>query len=192
MSFKARPGLARAGVGGRDGGGGGGAGDARDRSDPFAQLESSHQRLQEYLHDLLAAARSLADDPGNGEARNTVVEVSAFIDRAVARHERDEEESLFPRLSGVVALTPRLAALCIEHREHEQLHDELRMLAGLCERVLTLPEAARLADVTLALTEAYSRHIEAEELEIFPAARATLGADAIAAVAAEMQARRGR
>ena len=91
------------------------------RRDPFEMLERCHRRLEETLESLRTPTRQTLD------------EALAFIDRAVKRHETDEEQSLFPRLSRVPQLAGLLDRLTVQHREQTALVDQLR----------TLMEAAR-------------------------------------------------
>ena len=149
--------------------------------DPFRMLEKSHRRLQENLALLREASAAL---PG-AEAVEMLREISEFIDRTVVRHKKDEEESLFPRIRDDGDLAPILAELEAEHRAHEALHAELR---GLLEA----PDADQVRDLSRRLDEAYERHVEIEEGRVFPAARALLDEDALAAMTEEMRARRGK
>jgi iron-sulfur cluster repair protein YtfE (RIC family) len=173
MSFKPRP--------------------ARDRSNPFAMLEQSHARLREQLGALIKAAQMLdrhGDDP---TARNEVVEISAFFDRSVTRHEQDEEQSLFPRLRENFRLRRVLESLEADHRLHERLHSELGELAAACARGALKPSrAATLSKLASSLDVAYADHIEIEESQLFPAARAALDPATLGAIASEFQSRRGR
>ena len=152
--------------------------------DPIHQLERSHRRLEEAC-DALAVASTAHDI-------ETASDVCAFFARQGRRHEEDEESSLFPRLEAagpsaeVRGLLERLSA---DHREHEALVRRLEdALAGRLEGDLWA-EVARIADL---VTRAYRAHIEQEEKVLFPAARALLGPDALAAMQGEMDARRGR
>ena len=123
---------------------------------------------------------------------DAIRDVAAFFTRAVRRHEEDEESSLFPRLRGVAELEPLLERLAVEHREHLALHARLEPLIATLDR--TPDDAAaieELAQVAEALVSAYRSHVDAEERTLFPAARAGLDADALAAIAREMQDRRG-
>ena len=147
-------------------------------------LEKSHRRLQENLDLLREAATALG--AGEEGARDTLREVSEFIERTVVRHEKDEEESLFPRIREDGDLAPVLAELEREHREHEALHAELRELAS------GTPEAAAVQDLSRRLDQAYERHVEVEEGRVFPAARGLLSDADLAAMASEMQGRRGK
>src|SRR5690606_1400459 len=142
-----------------------------------------HARLRENLELLRDAVANLP----SARAAEAVREVADFVARTVPRHERDEELSLFPRLAGAAELAPLCAELEREHRAHEGLHAELAALA----RAEPL-DADRLASLSTRLDDAYARHVEVEETRVFPAARAALGAADLAAMADEMQARRGR
>lgn len=155
--------------------------DKQGPRDPFKMLEKSHRRLQEHLEALREAAAALPDP----SAVQTLREVSEFLDRSVTRHEKDEEESLFPRIRGDGDLAPVLAELEAEHRAHEVLHAELRALTEA-------PTAEAAQDLSRRLDEAYERHVEIEEGRVFPAARAMLDEADLAALAEEMQARRGK
>ncbi len=165
----------------------------RDRTDPFAMLERSHERMQEHLAILLTAAANLNDDPADATACAQVVEVSTYIDRAVTRHEQDEEQSLFPRLRNLPQLATLLDSLDVEHRAHEKLHEQLHVIAAACGRsALDHSAVAELSDLAVTLSQLYASHIEVEELELFPAARRALTPAETAQIADEMQARRGR
>lgn len=160
-----------------------GRNDGEGPKDPFQMLEKSHQRLLENLALLRDAVTQLPEP----EALETVREVAEFVSRTVARHERDEEQSLFPRIRADGDLAPLVAELEAEHRAHELLHHELFELAESDP-----PDARRLQDLSRRLDVAYERHVELEEGRVFPAARAVLTDADLSAMADEMQARRGR
>jgi hemerythrin-like domain-containing protein len=145
------------------------------RRDPFEMLERCHRRLEETL-DLLRTP-----------TRQTLDEALAFIDRAVKRHEDDEEQSLFPRLQRVPQLAGLLDRLTVQHRDQTALISELRSLMDAAQ-----PDDAALAGVVARLDAAYREHITLEERELFPAAKAALDADDLGGMASEMDARRGR
>jgi hemerythrin-like domain-containing protein len=145
------------------------------RRDPFEMLERCHRRLEETLTLLQAPTRQALD------------EALAFIDRAVKRHEDDEEKSLFPRLSRVPQLAGLLDRLTVQHRDQTALVDELRALLAAAQ-----PDDAALSDVVARLDAAYRAHIAVEERELFPAAKSALDADDLGGMASEMDARRGR
>ena len=145
------------------------------RRDPFEMLERCHRRLEETLAELAPPTRQALD------------EALHFIDRSMQRHENDEEQSLFPRLAGLTALAPLLDRLTAQHRAQSALVEELRAQLSAADG-----DDARVADVVARLGAAYRAHIAVEERELFPAARAALSADDVAAMGAEMDARRGR
>jgi iron-sulfur cluster repair protein YtfE (RIC family) len=150
--------------------------------DPFEQLEASHRRLEERLAELGAAATAPAGG-GREAALGTVEAVLDYFDRSVTRHEADEEQSLFPRLRAHPELAATLDMLEREHREHERLHADLRE---------GYQDPCYLAELAGKLATAYRAHILEEERILFPAARRLLTEADLAAMAAEMEARRGR
>lgn len=150
--------------------------------DPFEQLESSHRRLEERLAELGAAATTPAGS-GRDAALGVVEAVLDYFDRSVQRHEADEEKSLFPRLRAHPELTATLEMLECEHREHERLHADLRE---------GYQDPGYLAELARKLATAYRAHILEEERVLFPAARRLLKEADLLAIAAEMEARRGR
>jgi hemerythrin-like domain-containing protein len=137
------------------------------RRDPFEMLERCHRRLEEEL-------QALVIEP----APDVAARVLEFIDRALKRHEDDEEKSLFPRLPSL----PLVAELEAQHKEQQKLIEQLR----------AAHDEIAIQVAAMALQTAYARHIVAEEQQLFPAAKAALDDDARAAMSDEMQARRGR
>jgi hemerythrin-like domain-containing protein len=132
------------------------------RRDPFEKLDRCHRRLEEALD-------ALARDPS---AREDVID---FLGHQMKRHDEDEERSLFPRLAGVPALADVIAKLEAQHVEQRALSERL----------------AQGEDVTTALIDAYRTHIDIEDRVLFPAARKALRPEDLAAIAEEMEARRG-
>jgi hemerythrin-like domain-containing protein len=139
-------------------------GDRSDETDPFARLERTHRRIEERLAALEAGEADAAD-------------VIEWLDRSAARHHDDEERSLFPRLAADAAFATILAALGDEHRALD---------------AATRALAASPADPTLAarLNDLYRAHIDREERELFPRARAALTAVVIEEIGREMIGRR--
>ena len=171
------------------GGGGDGSG---GRKSALAMLDNSHRKLEQNLAELRRAAVAIAGGTGTEAEHDTVRDVVGFLERSVTRHEADEELSLFPRLRGAGSIDPVLDTLADEHLEHRRLH---RRLHEIVEAWLDAPATddhnQHLLRVVIELEDAYRRHIELEEREMFPAARA-LPADQLAEIEDEMQARRGR
>ena len=164
-----------------------------DDRDPFARLENTHRRIEERLATLERAASEL-DGVERMGALGDVYDVVRFFARAAARHHEDEEASLFPRLARVTELAPLLTSLEAEHRAHDAAYTELAALVDAFPSDVG-PERAdevRLAALARRLSEIYRAHIDREERELFPAARRALDAATCAAMADEMQARRGQ
>ena len=61
-------------------------------------LERSHRRLEERLADLTRAAGDIVRERAEAGAIEQVDAVLDYLERSAARHETDEEESLFLRL----------------------------------------------------------------------------------------------
>jgi hemerythrin-like domain-containing protein len=143
--------------------------------DPFERLTNTHRRIEERLAELEHAA---------GQADlSTMADVLGFFDRAGARHHEDEERSLFPRLRGDAHIAPLLTALEAEHREHDDARAALQ--AAHAEGAHAVgPAVERFCSL-------YRAHIEREEKELFPAARAALDDGAKREMAKEMEDRRG-
>lgn len=153
----------------------------RDESiDPFSQLERCHRRLEEACDALDRAVPS--------RDLETVADVAAFLGRQIRRHEDDEDASLFPRLAAKADLADPIARLKEEHEAQGRLRDRLEdALGGRVDD--PWKEIAAVADE---LIRSYRAHIALEEGTVFPAARAALGPDDLAAMQTEMNARRGR
>lgn len=158
----------------------------RPERDPFEQLVRSHRRLEETLLDLRAA---LAKGPGS--LAPALADASSFFERNGRRHEEDEERSLFPRLTDPAekAIADELAA---EHAAHERLIERLAKLADRAGQEGDDAVIAEARDVCRDLEHVYHAHIALEEGVLFPRARLRLGAEALAEMGREMQARRGR
>ncbi len=163
--------------------------DRSEETDPFARLERTHRRLEERLAVLEQAAADLLDPARRDGALADVDDVMAWLDRAGVRHHDDEEQSLFPRLASVASLQTIVAALEAEHRALDAAtHAVDALLGGQIDdagarEIIAL--AAKLGDV-------YRAHLDREELELFPAARAALAPAVQEEIGREMIARRPR
>lgn len=149
--------------------------------DAVSMLDRSHRRLEQRLAELTAAAARYRSD-ADADALDAAREVRDFLQKAAARHERDEERSVFPRLTGAGDL---IAALSDEHRLHEQA------IAALAAALVPPVDAAALVSCATRLERMYRDHLDREEAELMPRVR-DLDEAALDAIYAEMQARRGR
>jgi hemerythrin-like domain-containing protein len=103
-----------------------------------------------------------------------------YFDDAGANHHRDEEQDLFPALRRAVDTTraPALEALIARVlQEHAALFARWSSVRAKLARIAGGEAAAFDAGEAEAFAEAYRRHVELEEKELFPLARETLGAE---------------
>jgi hemerythrin-like domain-containing protein len=152
------------------------------RESVLERLRSCHRRIEERLAELTEATRSRQT---GGAAIDRVEEVIGFADRSIARHEDDEEQSLFPRAKSVEAARPIIERLKNEHRAQNALWDRLRHAWHASAR-------GEIESIARELAESYARHLEVEERELFPALETTLPAEAWTEIDREMEGRRDR
>lgn len=169
--------------------------------DPFGLLKACHRKLEARLDALAAVAARLAGgEAGAPEALAEALGAAiAQFDGPGRWHLADEEESVLPRL---LALDPEagtlVASLAPDHAAIEAGWAELRpVLAGLRD-ALTQRQAAdpalvvRMQGLLPPFTALHHRHHQLEEAQVMPRAREALDAAALAAIGAEMRARRPR
>jgi 3-hydroxyisobutyrate dehydrogenase len=139
------------------------------------QLSRCHMRTNEML-------------AGVESGDTTLTDLVMFFDRNVARHEKDEEESVMPRLPAAQKeLRDQIAA---EHRQHEAL---INQLGALGERAGRGEDVSKdLARVTQELKYVYHAHMALEDAVLFPAAARGIDPETWKAIAGEVDARRGR
>jgi hemerythrin-like domain-containing protein len=161
------------------------------RDDGLDMMERSHRRLEERMVELQRAAEAIVRERADAGQLAQVDEVIAFLERSAARHESDEEESLFPRLRGHAELVSLMSDLAHEHDQHRQLVAQLRALrSGWPPGGPDAGDGAALAIAVSELARAYRIHIEREERELLPFARDRLTADDRAQLGLEMERRR--
>jgi hemerythrin-like domain-containing protein len=164
---------------------------------PLGLLSDCHRRIEHFLKVLVTVAdvrRGAALLPAD---RRILEAALHYFRTAAPRHSADEEQSLFPRLRrstdpAAVAALERLDALEADHREAEDHHDAVDVLARrwMEEGTLGPGDARSLREHLVALERLYRRHIAVEDHELFPAAGRLLTPVEIAAVGREMAARR--
>ncbi|MGD0529654.1 MAG: hemerythrin domain-containing protein [Polyangiaceae bacterium] len=151
----------------------------RQRRHPLDRLARSHERLREQLAALSELGRAAEID------LEGLADIAAWFSGPSARHEADEEESLFPRLRGAAIddeLRVLLERLAEQHHVHARLEAELASARTVAE----------VASVAAKMDEAYRAHMDLEEQRLFPTARAILTESDFEAISTEMEARRGR
>jgi iron-sulfur cluster repair protein YtfE (RIC family) len=161
--------------------------------DPFAVMQALHVRLEQRAALLARLAGHVLQHGSDEDARATAGHVMRCFDEDCPMHHDDEEEDLFPLLR---AATPAgeqarveilIAALIAQHRDMHAAFDAVRpQLAAVAD--------GRLAVIDPGLVDALHtlcvEHVELEESELFPFARAHLDAAAIERLGRAMAARR--
>jgi quercetin dioxygenase-like cupin family protein/hemerythrin-like domain-containing protein len=164
---------------------------AKPPKHPLELLLESHRRSEQFLK----VVQLLAQQPGGNfleKHEQSALELAlAFFAETRPLHQRDEEDSLFPRLQGSY-LAPRLRKLENEHGLLDQLHGDMQShMRRWIEKARLEPEDRRALEVTLAaIADLHKRHRAFEEQEVFPFAKQTFAAEDWDAMTQEFDARR--
>jgi iron-sulfur cluster repair protein YtfE (RIC family) len=151
------------------------------------RLDRCHRRLEERLEELSTSAEAIARGKSPAASWKVVSDVLDYLQRAIVRHEDDEEESVFPRLEQHPALRPLLNRLRGDHESQRKLVGRLAKLVA----DHTAPEsAAGLERVATALRTSYLDHIKREDHQLLPAIARHIDAETQAEIAMEMAERR--
>jgi len=161
---------------------------------PIGMLRDCHRRIRHFAGIFQKVAREAKGYLLSKEQQDAVQAAMRYFRTSGPMHNRDEEDSLFPRLlqradADVTAVIERLER---EHREAEKLHQRIAALYQnwMSEYGLNSAEEEELVSVTEALASFYSRHIEMEENIVFRAAETLLPAAEQGTVGQEFAARR--
>ena len=160
---------------------------------PFEMLTACHDRVRGSLA-LLGRLIEHVDAHGHdNQSRSAAADVLRYFDLAAPLHHQDEELHVFPLLigSGEADLVAAVATLLRDHAQMETLWRGLRTTLA----AWALPGAAAAIDSSLrqqaaAFDAVYASHLQTEEGQVFPAARARIGVQRLAAMSADMQQRR--
>ena len=160
---------------------------------PLDHLSACHRRIEQRLDTLERAAPVLWER--REEALQAIRNAFTFLDGNGALHTEDEEASLFPRLepkldAGQAAFVAELEA---EHEAAHELYGALREVAARVEAAAE-PDAGLEAEYARVVGEfcaLYRRHIQNEDSRLIELSRAVLSGEELAAIGAEMKARRG-
>ena len=156
---------------------------------PVEHLTACHRRIEQRLDTLVAAAGHLESDlPGSLAA---IANSLRFLDSNGVLHTEDEEVSVFPRLRPT--LSPQELAyvdsLELQHDEAEAIYAELKRLVAALDS--PTPEAiAQYRACAARLRTLYRAHIQSEDDILTRLARRSLRPADLAAISAEMRARR--
>jgi hemerythrin-like domain-containing protein len=160
------------------------AGETATLDSPLDHLMACHRRIEDRLATLERSVAALSER--REEALSAIHAAFRFMDSNGVIHTQDEEQSIFPRLASS-ALIQELEA---DHREAGRIDAELRAAVA---RVESGDDAAidDCKTFVSALCKIYRGHIEREDTQFVPAARAQLSPAALAEVSREMKSRRG-
>lgn len=160
--------------------------------DPIGMLKDCHRRIERFAELLQRVAEQAEGRPLMAEEREAVERALGYFRESGPRHNRDEEESLFPRMQADAKASAEIERLESEHVGAAAMHEETADLyAEWIERnILTEDEGHRLRTITRQLTELYRDHIRIEEESVFPKASAMLDDATLLAMGAEFRRRR--
>jgi len=156
--------------------------------DPLGVLRACHRRIERQLATLNRLLRYLPEHHADADARAAATAIMRYFDTAAINHHADEEQSLFPRLINAAPDARDLARKL--QREHVTLAARWARLRPLLSAIVARGGAyLPVKDVDL-FCAAYAAHITREEGELLPRAAEALTASDLAAIGAEMAARR--
>jgi len=158
---------------------------------PMGALLECHERIRAFMR--LGARLAEVQGASAAEVEETAGKVVRYFTLAFPMHEKDEEESVMPRLKN---RAPNLSALITklegEHRALDVLIEELIAITQrLAEKGDRLPsEREPLARVITQLDTGFNAHFNVEEEVVLGAMRAHLTEEDLSSITAEMQERR--
>ncbi len=162
--------------------------------DPLELMRGLHLRLEQRAALLDRLAEHVRHHGSDEDARATAGHVMRCFDEDCPMHHDDEEVDLLPLLRSETPAAEQgrvenlIAAVVAQHREMHATYDALRpQLAAIAD--------GRLGAIDQVLVDRLhglcARHIELEESELFPFARAHLDAAALERLGRAMAVRRG-
>lgn len=167
-----------------------GAGPSFDQ--PFDMLAACHDRLLRMLALLQRLQPHLRQHGADAQARQAAGDVVRYFDEAAPRHHRDEELHIFPPLlaRGDPLEAEMIGRLLQDHRAMETGWTTARgVLVAVADGTLHALTPAHEAALQ-GFAVLHADHLQAEDTLAYPAARALLDAPTLAAMGAEMAARR--
>lgn len=162
---------------------------------PFEMLDACHDRVERMLR-LLGKIRGHVKTHGaDAQACDAARDVMRYFDQAGPHHHEDEERHVFPPL--LAQRDPAVLAVVIRlKQDHLEMAEQWALvrasLSALAEAAdgwagFSAEEEQRFE----AYDALYRRHLVDENGVVYPAARALIRGDALAAMSADMMARRG-
>lgn len=158
-------------------------------ADPVRLLSDCHRRVEMFLGVLVKCAEAaVPGSPPRAELANAL----RYFRESGPRHTADEEESLFPRLTGNAQARETMRALEADHERAEPLHALVDRVGErwIGEQSLSAADIGEFSSAVHQLAEMYRRHIEIEDTHLFPLAERVLSAEEKREVGREMAKRR--
>lgn len=175
---------------------------AKDAPNPLDEMLQFHSVVRQQLENMRAIAAALAawEVGAMARARELADEVVRELGLKRILHERDEVESVLPRLlakveAGLVEdaeLSEQLARLAREHQEWEASWRPIQFWLWMVSVEDPIVSAEELAEACTIAEQQLLGHAEAEERTLYRAARELLSDADLAAISEEMAARRSR
>jgi hemerythrin-like domain-containing protein len=163
--------------------------------DPIGMLTDCHRRIEHFIDVLCLVAESAKHRALNDDEARAVEAALEYFRVGGARHNADEEESLFPRLGGRTGEDSlvELEGLKEDHEVALSLHSNIESLyrKWIADRMLDTVDWQALSVATTKLKALYAVHIQVEEQVVFPLASKTLGEATLELIGQEFKSRRG-
>lgn len=156
--------------------------------DPLGMLRACHGRIERQLATLERLQRHLPEHGADSQARSAARTLLRYFDHAEPNHHADETASVFPRLLARAPSARDLVAR-LEH-EHAQLHLNWRKLRPLLAGIASGQRANLPAALVHDVQRSYGEHLSIENESLLPMCAERLTPDELAAIGAEMAARR--
>ena len=159
---------------------------------PFAMLETCHERVERTLTLLQRLRAYVREQAADDAARQAARDVLRYFDIAAPLHHQDEELHVFPLLLSQGA--PSVVAV-VQQLQHDHAcmaadwaaaRGALQAMADGAAAGFGAEDEARLDQ----FAQRYQQHIQAEEGTAYPCAQALLGQGELHAMGLEMAARR--
>lgn len=157
--------------------------------DPLGMLRACHDRIERQLATLGRLQRHLPEHGADAQARSAARALLRYFDHAAPNHHADEESSVFPRL---LARAPSARDLIARlERDHEHLGLNWRKLRPLLAGIASGQRAVLPPALVHEVQRCYESHMAIENESLMPMCAERLTAEELAAIGAEMAARRG-
>lgn len=161
-------------------------------ADAIDLLLACHHRIRTFTG--VAVRLLIVEGLGDKTVSEAATAVHRYFLEALPLHHQDEDQSLLPRLRKH-ASENLASALHTVHREHHKLDEVLARLLPAWKAIADDPRrlpamAGALALDTLRFDQLWKHHLQLEEETVFPAARALLPKNELAALLAEVRGRR--